>query len=168
MNKKEYLEYHEDMCKRMIELTQRKNNDYTGGSDDPFYNFTKVEYLGIADTERGFLTRMFDKLARITTFVNKGVLLVDEESVEDTLMDLANYSILLAGYIKSKRTNPAGVLINPQSNGCPAWTSASSGTSSLPSGVTVVPLGGVALTETVQAALLDPGLELPRYQLPEL
>jgi Nucleotide modification associated domain 1 len=105
MNKQEYLEFHEDMCKRMIALTQRKNNDYTGGSDDPFYNFTKVEFLGITDTERGFLTRMFDKLARITTFVNKGVLQVDGESVEDTLMDLANYSILLAGYIKSKRVD---------------------------------------------------------------
>lgn len=97
------MQFHEDMCKRMMELTRRKNEDYTGGSDDPFYNFTKVEYLGIATTESGFLTRMFDKLARITTFKNKGVLEVPDEQIEDTLMDLANYAILLAGYIRSKK-----------------------------------------------------------------
>lgn len=105
MNKEEYYQYHRECCDRMVEITRRKNNDYTAGSEDPFYNFTKVELLGITDTERGFLTRMFDKLARVTTYVNKGVLQVADEQVEDTLIDLANYCILLAGYIKSKRIN---------------------------------------------------------------
>jgi hypothetical protein len=51
---------------------------------------------------------MSDKFARITTFVNKGVLKVKDESVEDTLLDLANYCILMAGYIKSKRESADG------------------------------------------------------------
>jgi len=87
----------------MVEITARKNADYTSGSDDPFFNFTRVEALQITETERGFLTRMTDKLARITTFVNKGVLQVADESVEDTLLDLANYCVLMAGYIRSKK-----------------------------------------------------------------
>ena len=103
MNKQEYLAFHKVCQEKMYEITRRKNEDYTGGSSDPFYNFRKVELLGITETERGFLTRMFDKLARITTFVNKGVLLVDDEQIEDTLLDLANYSILMAGYIRSKK-----------------------------------------------------------------
>jgi hypothetical protein len=99
----EYLQFHRECCDRMVAITAKKNADYTSGSDDPFFNFTRVEAIGITDTERGFLTRMFDKLARIVTFVNKGVLQVADESVEDTLLDLANYCILMAGYVRSKR-----------------------------------------------------------------
>lgn len=87
----------------MIAITERKNADYTGGSDDPFFNFTRVEANNITQTERGFLTRMSDKFSRIITFVNRGVLLVKDETIEDTLLDLANYCILMAGYIKSRR-----------------------------------------------------------------
>lgn len=103
MTREEYLKYHSECCHRMVEITARKNADYTSGSDDPFFNFTRVEALQITETERGFLTRMTDKLARITTFVNKGVLQVADESVEDTLLDLANYCVLMAGYIRSKK-----------------------------------------------------------------
>jgi hypothetical protein len=46
---------------------------------------------------------MVDKLARINSFSQKGELQVKDESVEDTLLDLANYAILLAGYIRSKK-----------------------------------------------------------------
>lgn len=103
MNKKEYLEFHTYCCEQMKEITRKKNSDYTGNTDNPFSNFSLIEHIGIASTEQGFLTRMFDKFARITTFVQKGVLEVSDESVEDTLLDLANYSILFAGYIKSKK-----------------------------------------------------------------
>lgn len=101
--KKQYLQFHRDQCDIMIKITARKNADYTGKGDDPFANFTRVEQMGIASTEQGFLTRMTDKLCRITTFVQKGVLKVKDESVDDTLLDLANYCILMSGYIKSKR-----------------------------------------------------------------
>lgn len=103
MNRTEYLAFHRACCDKMVEITAAKNADYTGGSEDPFFNFTRVEANNICETERGFLTRMSDKFARITTFVNKGVLKVKEEGVEDTLLDLANYCILMAGYIRSKR-----------------------------------------------------------------
>lgn len=103
MTKQEYMDFHEACCKRMVEVTRAKNADYTGTSVDPFANFTRVESIGICSTEQGFLTRMFDKFSRITSFVQKGVLQVKDESVEDTLIDLANYSILMAGFIRSKR-----------------------------------------------------------------
>lgn len=103
MTRDEYLEFHRECCDRMIAITMAKNADYTSGSNDPFYNFSRVEALGIASTEQGFLTRMYDKFARITTFVKVGVLAVKDESVTDTLLDLANYCVLMAGYIKAKR-----------------------------------------------------------------
>lgn len=87
----------------MTEVTKRKNADYTGKGNDPFANFSKAELLGICSTEQGFLVRMSDKISRIISFVQKGVLEVEDERVEDTLMDLANYCILMSAYIKSKK-----------------------------------------------------------------
>lgn len=87
----------------MVEVTRVKNADYTGTDPSPFSNFTRVEALGICSTEQGFLTRMTDKISRITSFAQKGFLLVKDESVEDTLVDLANYCILMAGFLRSKK-----------------------------------------------------------------
>ena len=103
MNKEEYFDYHRNFCDEMITVTQAKNADYTGETQDPFANFTRVEALGICSTEQGFLTRMTDKMCRITSFVQKGELLVKDESVQDTLHDLANYCALFSAYIESKK-----------------------------------------------------------------
>jgi hypothetical protein len=101
MDKQQYFEFAKTFFNDCIEISRKKNADYTGGNSNPFSNFTSVENLGIK-TEQGFLTRMMDKMARIGSYVSKGELQVKDESVIDTLRDLANYSCLLAGYIKSK------------------------------------------------------------------
>ena len=103
MTKEQYLSFHEACCKKMVEITKVKNADYTGSTNDPFANFRLCELLDIATTEQGFLTRMTDKLSRINSFRQKGDLQVRDESVEDTLLDLANYCILMAGYLRSQR-----------------------------------------------------------------
>ena len=102
MTNDQMIKQFKEIVAKMTDTMERKNHDY-GGNEDPFNNFTMVEKLRICDTEQGFLTRMTDKLARITTFVNKGVLKVEDEKVEDTLQDLAVYSILLLLYIRSKK-----------------------------------------------------------------
>lgn len=101
MTKPEYMTFHKQMCDKMVEITAKKNADYTGKGDDPFANFRRCEQLDICSVEAGFLTRMTDKMARINSFVQSGTLQVKDESVLDTLLDLANYSILMAGYIRS-------------------------------------------------------------------
>lgn len=100
MDKQEYFRQQEEFFKSCIELSKRKNEDYTGDSDDPFSNFKSIEVLGIP-AEIGFLTRMMDKMRRISSFVNKGEFKVKDESIRDTLIDLANYTSQLALYIKS-------------------------------------------------------------------
>jgi len=105
MTKEDYFKFAREFAESMISLSEKKNNDYTGNDTDPFSNFTAVEKLGICTTEQGFLTRMTDKLKRTIGFVNGNKLQVKSESIIDTLQDLANYSILLAGYLKSKETN---------------------------------------------------------------
>lgn len=103
MNKAQYVDFFQAFCQRMVDLTKKKNADYTGLTDDPFANFTRVEALGICKTEQGFLTRMTDKMCRVSSFVQRGELSVKDESVTDTLMDLAVYSIIMAAYLQAKK-----------------------------------------------------------------
>lgn len=106
MTKTDYIEFHNKFCEDMVRITQAKNSDYTGGSDDPFANFLGISHLVDAPNvvEIGFLTRMSDKMARIGSYISKGTLEVKDESVMDTLKDLANYSALFAGYLESKKS----------------------------------------------------------------
>lgn len=101
MTKTQYIEFFRQFTDEMVALTQKKNDDYSAGTD-PFANFTRVEAMGICSAEQGFLTRMTDKFSRISSFVQRGELSVKTESVKDTLMDLAVYSILMAAYLESK------------------------------------------------------------------
>jgi hypothetical protein len=102
MTKEEYFAFAEKFFGNCLEISRRKNADYTGSTENPFSNFQSVEVLGIS-TEVGFLTRMMDKMKRIASFVEQGELQVKDESVQDTLNDLANYSALFAGYLQSKK-----------------------------------------------------------------
>lgn len=108
MTKSEYFEFAQQFFNNCVEISRKKNADYTGGNNDPFSNFTSVEVLGIK-TEHGFLTRMFDKMKRISSFVENGELQVKDESVLDTLNDLANYACLMAGYIQSKKNDTTNI-----------------------------------------------------------
>ena len=102
MTKEEYFQFAQNFFDKCLEISKKKNADYTGKDNDPFANFQSVNVLGIS-TEHGFLTPMMDKMKRIASFVENGELQVKDESVIDTLRVLANYSCLLAGYIESKK-----------------------------------------------------------------
>lgn len=102
MTKEEYFHFASRFFTECQKIGKSKNADYTGGTEDPFSNFRSVEVLGIS-TEVGFLTRMMDKMKRIASFVENGQLQVKDESVKDTLRDLANYSCLFAGYLETKK-----------------------------------------------------------------
>lgn len=104
MTREEYFAFHEKLTKRMTEITRAKNADYTGAAgDDPFANFNRVDSLGVCSTEQGFMVRMLDKYMRINSFVQLGALQVKDESVQDTLLDLANYCLLFLGYLESQK-----------------------------------------------------------------
>lgn len=114
MNKQEYMSYHKKFCEDMIAITEKKNADYSGSGQDPFANFRHIENLvgkqllnakgtGPVDVVAiGFLTRMSDKMSRIGSFIANGELQVKDESIKDTLKDMANYSALFSGYLESK------------------------------------------------------------------
>lgn len=104
MTGKEFVEFHAQTIKKMNEICKAKNQDYSGGGEcSAFNNFMIVEHKGVCSTEAGFLVRMEDKMMRINNIIKSGKAAVKDESVSDTLMDLANYSILMMGYLKSKK-----------------------------------------------------------------
>ena len=93
----QYLAEFDALTTQMHDITLRKNNDY-GGADDPFKNFREFGSLGI-------LVRMSDKFARLKTALHeKRELQVKDETVEDTALDLAIYSLLLICWLRGSGT----------------------------------------------------------------
>ncbi len=104
MNRDQLLRVHRRLCEKAVSLMEKKNHDYSGGkaAEDPFLNFTRVEKLGITDTKRGFMVRLTDKISRLITFIDTGVYKVPDEKLEDTVLDLINYSILLYAFVQTE------------------------------------------------------------------
>ena len=64
---------------------KRKNSDYGNSVGDTYEKFGDVS----------FLTRITDKYNRILSLVDKGEAgQIKDEALEDTILDLANYSIM--------------------------------------------------------------------------
>ena len=118
MTTQELLKFHEDFCARGREIMARKNHDYAGANGQtPFANFESTEQLGITTTEKGLLVRIGDKLKRLVTFCNAGVLMVKDEGAEDACMDILNYAILLAAWFQCKRTARKDQGVNQSATG---------------------------------------------------
>lgn len=61
--------------------------------------------MGICSTESGMLVRLTDKMSRLSSFAESGKLAVENESFEDTVVDVINYMVLFYAYIKDKKTD---------------------------------------------------------------
>jgi len=103
MTRDELLQFHAELCKAARDLMSLKNRDYAGKDGlEPFANFTRVEAMGICKTEQGFLVRLTDKMSRLSSFIHAGKMNVQDESFMDTCVDVINYMVLLAAYLKDK------------------------------------------------------------------
>jgi hypothetical protein len=89
----------DELYKLSREIMMKKNHDYRGGSGDPYANFRGSTNLGVKPVV-GILLRVQDKIQRIRTFSEKGKLAVENESVQDSLIDIQNYMDLIWGLIK--------------------------------------------------------------------
>ena len=106
MTRDELLMYHDELCTTAKELMSLKNRDYAGDhGNEPFANFTRVEAMGICTTEQGFLTRITDKMSRLSSFIDCGKMHVANESFNDTIVDVINYMVLLSAYLKDKESH---------------------------------------------------------------
>ena len=110
MTRDDLMKIHEELCLKGRELMDKKNRDYAGrGGTEPFANFTRVESMGICSTESGMLVRLTDTMSRLSSFTESGKLAVENESFEDTVVDVINYMVLFYAYIKDKKTD----MVNP-------------------------------------------------------
>lgn len=80
-----------DITKDMVELYERKNKDYGNSFDKTLNEFGIVAGL----------IRLNDKMNRVKSIYNKDVS-VKDESLEDTLIDLANYAVMTLMWINNK------------------------------------------------------------------
>lgn len=106
MNREDYFKFHGDLCREALELSMRKNHDYSGGKDGthPFQNFQFVEDMNMGvTTEQGFMVRLGDKIKRLSGFCKTGRFEVSDESFRDTCVDVINYICLLAAYMDHQR-----------------------------------------------------------------
>lgn len=91
------FEHHRQLTAEALKLMTAKNHDYASDAD-PYRNFRTFGLLGI-------LVRLSDKLARLRSFGEKGKLMVADESVHDTVLDIINYAVLYEGYLKTHGNN---------------------------------------------------------------
>ena len=82
----------------MQKVYEAKDSDYSA-SGLPMGNLRKCEDAGI-DAWRGCLVRIGDKMSRLENFLKEKEYLVISEKAEDTVIDLANYAILMSCLIE--------------------------------------------------------------------
>ena len=82
----------------MQSVYEAKDNDYSA-TGLPMGNLRKCEDAGI-DAWRGCLVRIGDKMSRLENFLKEKEYLVISEKAEDTVIDLANYAILMSCLIE--------------------------------------------------------------------
>lgn len=78
------VEHHARICEEINKLYERKNHDY----GDSFHQTFSEEGMAMARIRLG------DKLNRFKTLSRGGEQKVNDESIRDTLIDLANYAIM--------------------------------------------------------------------------
>lgn len=88
------VEIHRKICESMTDLYERKNHDY----GDSFARM-REEY------DNAILIRIFDKYSRLKTLKSGKVAQVKDESIRDTLFDLANYAVMELVEIEMEITN---------------------------------------------------------------
>lgn len=81
-----FIEEYEKIVNETVKLCKRKNADYGSSVQDTYEKFGDISYL----------VRITDKYNRICALLQNGKAEVRDESITDTIVDLANYCFLWA------------------------------------------------------------------------
>lgn len=83
-----------ELLKYMEDLHNRKNAGYAGKDNpDAFANFRMSEMFGVSPF-KGCLIRMSDKFIRVANLIKDDSNEMVGESIDDNLVDIANYAII--------------------------------------------------------------------------
>jgi hypothetical protein len=90
------VEQHAEICKMLNDIYRRKNSDYGDSFGETYRK------LGIISA----VTRLTDKYNRLVSLStkDKSEQLVNDESITDTLVDMANYAIMTIIEINNERS----------------------------------------------------------------
>ena len=83
---------HMEICKKLNEIYIKKNHDYGDSFSESYGKYGNVMPI----------IRLEDKLNRFRNLVMNGNVEVKTESMEDTLLDLANYAIMTVIEIENR------------------------------------------------------------------
>ena len=83
-NNFDYISKHKEICDKLNEIYEQKNNDYGDSFSKSVQEFGNVAAL----------TRMSDKWNRIKNLSMKDTQCVKDESLIDSCLDMANYLIM--------------------------------------------------------------------------
>ena len=83
----------EGVCNSLIRLHKAKDKDYGSSAEATFNEYGLVSYL----------VRLSDKLNRLKSLTRSGEREVNDESIEDTLQDLAAYAIMAVVSLRNKK-----------------------------------------------------------------
>ena len=94
MSIEDKIEMHQELLDYLHNLYIRKNCDYGDSVHDTYQKYGLIS----------FLVRIEDKLNRART-LSKQDALVNDEKIEDTLLDMANYAILAVLELRGDQEN---------------------------------------------------------------
>ena len=102
MTQEEQIKHFEVMITQMKETLFKKGNDYS--NEDRLSNFKLAGAICGLKAEQNCLSLIATKVARLGVLLNSDKE-PNNESVQDSVLDLANYSILLSMILKSTTAN---------------------------------------------------------------
>ena len=102
MNQEEQIKHFEVITTQMKETLFKKGNDYS--NEDRLSNFKLAGAICGLKAEQNCLSLIATKVARLGVLLNSDKE-PNNESVQDSVLDLANYSILLSMILKSSTSN---------------------------------------------------------------
>jgi len=107
MTKQDQELHFEEITQQMKSILLSKGNDYA--NTDRLSNFKLAGKISGLTAELNCLSLIATKVARLGVLLNS-TSKPNNESIQDSLLDLANYTILLTMLLKDKESKP--VLIN--------------------------------------------------------
>lgn len=102
MTHPELRKFAEAQFKKALDIMTRKNADYSAGDEDALRNFKTAALVNL-DPKHILLANIVNKVSRAGNLLSKEAA-VAEEKIDDTLIDLVNYAVLLMAYLHD--TNP--------------------------------------------------------------
>lgn len=101
MNKQEQEQFFTEFSQKQKDILLKKGDDYSG--EDRLSNFKFAGQICGISAQKNCLSLIATKVARLGQLTDSKT--PKNESLEDSLLDLANYAILMAMIIKDKEND---------------------------------------------------------------